>query len=82
MVDTMMFRNSKNFIGDTAVEGLDELARVTVSNDNEAQDEVNFIFDFSPIRLLTVPFHVRITQMNHQIFEKHGMSNMSYEGNV
>ncbi|CAF0944984.1 unnamed protein product [Adineta ricciae] len=41
MVDTMMFRNSKNFIGDTAVEGLDELARVTVSNDNEAQDENN-----------------------------------------
>lgn len=48
MVDTMMFRNSKNFIGDTAVEGLDELARVTVSNDNEAQDEVKFIFDFFP----------------------------------
>ena len=40
MVDTMMFRNGKNFIGDTAAEGLDELARVTVLNDNEAQDEV------------------------------------------
>ncbi|UJR37475.1 hypothetical protein I4U23_030178 [Adineta vaga] len=39
MVDTMMFRNSKNFIGDNAVEGLDELARVTVLNDNETQDE-------------------------------------------
>jgi len=44
MVDTMMFRNSKNFMGDNPVEGLDELARVTVLNDNESQDEVNFIF--------------------------------------
>ncbi len=40
MVDTMMFRNSKNFMGDNPVEGLDELARVTVLNDNESQDEV------------------------------------------
>jgi hypothetical protein len=35
-----MFRNSKNFMGENAIEGLDELARVTVSNDNEFQDEV------------------------------------------
>jgi hypothetical protein len=40
MVDTMMFRNSKNFMGDNAMEGLDELARVTVLNDNEPQDDV------------------------------------------
>ncbi|CAF4780183.1 unnamed protein product, partial [Rotaria sp. Silwood2] len=39
MVDTMMFRNSKNFMGDTAMDGLDELARVTVSNDNEPLDD-------------------------------------------
>jgi len=42
MVDTMMFRNSKNFMGDNAMEGLDELARVTVLNDNEPQDDVGF----------------------------------------
>ncbi|CAF1034565.1 unnamed protein product [Didymodactylos carnosus] len=35
MVDSMMFRNSKNFMGENAMEGLDELARVTVQNDNE-----------------------------------------------
>lgn len=40
MPDSMMFRNSKNFIGDNAMEGLDELARVTVSNDHEPQDDV------------------------------------------
>ncbi|CAF0807079.1 unnamed protein product [Rotaria sordida] len=39
MVDTMMFRNSKNFMGDTAMDSLDELARVTVLNDNEPQDD-------------------------------------------
>ncbi|CAF2142676.1 unnamed protein product [Rotaria magnacalcarata] len=39
MVDTMMFRNSKNFMGDNAMDGLDELARVTVLNDNEPQDD-------------------------------------------
>ncbi|CAF1096033.1 unnamed protein product [Adineta steineri] len=38
-IDSMMFRNSKNFIGENAMESLDELARVTVSNDNELQDE-------------------------------------------
>jgi len=36
----MMFENSKNFIGDNTIEGLDELARETVSNDNESQDDV------------------------------------------
>ena len=36
----MMFRNSKNFIQGNAMEGLDDLARVTVSNDNEFQDDV------------------------------------------
>lgn len=40
MVDTLMFRNSKNFMGDPAMDGLDELARVTVLNDNEPQDDV------------------------------------------
>ncbi len=35
-----MFRNGKNFIGDNNMEGLDELARVTVLNDNEPQDDV------------------------------------------
>ncbi|UJR08728.1 hypothetical protein I4U23_012985 [Adineta vaga] len=38
-IDSMMFRNSKNFMGDNPIEGLDELARVTVSNDNETQDD-------------------------------------------
>ncbi len=36
----MMFRNSKNFMGENAMEDLDELASVTVSNDNEPQDDV------------------------------------------
>lgn len=36
----MMFRNSKNFIGENVIEGLDELARVTVSNDNEVHEDV------------------------------------------
>ncbi|CAF1342095.1 unnamed protein product [Rotaria magnacalcarata] len=40
-IDSMMFRNSKNFIGENAIEGLDELARVTVSNDNEPHDDTN-----------------------------------------
>ncbi len=40
----MMFQNSKNFIGDNTIEGLDELARETVSNDNEPQDDVGFLF--------------------------------------
>ena len=31
LVDSLMFRNSKNFMGDNPIEGLDELARVTVS---------------------------------------------------
>ena len=44
MVDTMMFRNSKNFMNDNAIDGLDELARVTVLNDNELQDDVSFVF--------------------------------------
>ena len=35
----MMFRNSTDFIED-----LDELARVTVSNDNEIQDEVELYY--------------------------------------
>jgi hypothetical protein len=40
-----MFKNSKNFMGDNPIEGLDELARETVSNDNEYQDDVSvFIF--------------------------------------
>lgn len=39
----MMFENSKNFIGDNTIEGLDELARETVSNDNESQDEVRIL---------------------------------------
>ncbi|CAF1098248.1 unnamed protein product [Adineta ricciae] len=38
-IDSMLFRNSKNFMGENAMEGLDELARVTVSNDNEPQDD-------------------------------------------
>ncbi len=38
LVDSMMFRNSKTYMGDNPIEGLDELARVTV--DNELQDEV------------------------------------------
>ena len=42
----MMFRNSKNFMGDNPMEGLDELARVTVSNDNELQDDVGVFFIF------------------------------------
>lgn len=36
---SMMFENSKNFISDNTIEGLDELARETVSNDNESQDD-------------------------------------------
>jgi hypothetical protein len=40
LVDTMMFRNSKNFMEDNTIEGLDELARVTVLNDNEPQYDV------------------------------------------
>lgn len=40
----MMFQNSKNFIGDNIIEGLDELARETVSNDNEPQDDVKIFF--------------------------------------
>jgi striatin 1/3/4 len=36
----MMFKNSKNFIGDNTIEGFDELARETVSNDNEFQDDI------------------------------------------
>lgn len=43
MVDTMIFRNSKNFMEENAIAGLDELARVTVSNDNEPQYEVRLI---------------------------------------
>ncbi len=42
LVYSMMFKNSKNFIGDNTIEGLDELARETVSNDNEFQDDVRF----------------------------------------
>lgn len=45
LVDSMMFRNSKNFMVENAIEGLDELARVTVSNDNETNEDVNiFVF--------------------------------------
>jgi hypothetical protein len=40
MVDTMIFRNSKNFMEENAMVGLDELARVTVLNDNEPQYDV------------------------------------------
>ncbi len=36
----MIFPYGKNFIGDNAIEGLDELARVTSLNDNEPQDDV------------------------------------------
>jgi len=44
LVYSMMFQNSKNFIGDNTIEGLDELARETVSNDNEPQDDVRILF--------------------------------------
>ena len=44
LVYSMMFKNSKNFIGDNTIEGLDELARETVSNDNEYQDDVSVFF--------------------------------------
>jgi hypothetical protein len=40
----MMFRNSKNFIQGNAMEGYDDLADVTVSNDNELQDDVLLIY--------------------------------------
>jgi hypothetical protein len=36
----MMFRNSKGFMENNTIESLDELARVTVLNDNEPQYEV------------------------------------------
>ncbi|CAF3681160.1 unnamed protein product [Rotaria sordida] len=49
-IDSMMFRNSKNFIGENVIEGLDELARVTVSNDNELQDDVITTNDSSDFR--------------------------------
>jgi hypothetical protein len=57
MVDTMMFRNSKNFMGDNPVEGLDELARVTVLNDNESQDEVDCIFIYKNISLFLLDYN-------------------------
>ena len=40
MVDTMIFRNSKNFMEENTMVGLDELSRVTVLNDNEPQYDV------------------------------------------
>jgi hypothetical protein len=76
MVDSMMFRNSKNFMDENAVEGLDELARVTVLNDNEPQYDVCFLL----IKKFFMIFFIRLQQLIHRIFEKHGMLNMSYEG--
>ena len=76
----MMFRNSKNFIGDNTIEGLDELARVTVSNDNETQDDVcesDFHIDFEEIDFV---FFLRRQVMTQVILEKHGMLNTFYEG--
>ncbi|CAF2744234.1 unnamed protein product [Rotaria sp. Silwood2] len=49
-IDSMMFRNSKNFIGENVIEGLDELARVTVSNDNELHDDAIATNDSSDFR--------------------------------
>lgn len=46
MVDTMIFRNSKNFIEENDIAGLDELSRVTVLNDNEPHYDVRV----SPLR--------------------------------
>lgn len=40
----MMFKNSKNFMGENSIEGFDELARETVSNDNDYQDDVRGIY--------------------------------------
>ena len=39
----MIFRNSKNFIEENDVTGLDELSRVTVLNDNEPDDDVRVL---------------------------------------
>lgn len=73
----MMFKNSKNFIGDNTIEGFDELARETVSNDNDYQDDVSrrFLSDNNHLSRL-----IRSQLQNHPIFERHGMSNMFYEG--
>ena len=39
-VDSMMFRNGKNFMGESPMESLGELVDVKLSNDNEGQYEV------------------------------------------
>ena len=77
LVDSMLFRNSKNFMGENAMEGLDELARVTVSNDNEPQDDVRiYWFLYVIYKFCTCRQRLAI----HQILERLGMLNMLYEG--
>ena len=68
----MMFKNSRTFIGDNTIEGFDELARETVSNDNDYQDDVRPIFLFSTNDNLS-PSSIRLQLRNHRIFEKRGM---------
>ena len=53
MVDTMIFRNSKNFIEENDIAGMDELSRVTVLNDNEPHYDVRVLsFTSSADRVL------------------------------
>ncbi len=75
----MMFKNSKNFMGDNPIEGLDELARETVSNDNEYQDDVS-VFIFYHWLIHIVFWLIRLHPLIHPIFERHGVLNIFYEG--
>ena len=77
LVDSMMFRNSKGFMENNTIESLDELARVTVLNDNEPQYEVRR--PSIPSRLSN-SIASRVTPTIHRSFARHGMSNIFCEG--
>ena len=77
LVDSMMFRSSKGFMENNTIESLDELARVTVLNDNEPQYEVREHASHSFSDALRV---FRVTPTIHRTSGKRGMSNISCEG--
>ncbi len=64
-------------MGENAMEDLDELASVTVSNDNEPQDDVWCSF-YS--KLINRILFIRQQQVIRLIQEKNGMLNIFYEG--
>jgi hypothetical protein len=70
MVDAMIFPNSKNFIESNAIAGLDELARVTLSNDNEPQYDVSRTVEPSFDRFSLSRHRPRVMQL---IFGRVGM---------